>query len=165
MGVSEGCYCGPLLSQSRNSQSLIALDGMENSSVATKNRRNHKSKIKQHQNTLAEMMEPDPPHPHSRPAAQDSPKYEDQLKSLTHQLSKIHFDTQAQLSSLHSMLNERLKERTTEEIQASYDENETKLKEWVRHYRRFRKGNSNKCITQSHYHHTPQIYALPDSVF
>ena len=77
--------------------------------------------------------------------AKDNPtkcakNYEDQLNALTNQLAKIHMDTQAQLSSLQAMLNEKL---TVKESQSQINYDETKLKDWVRQYRRFRKGIYN----------------------
>jgi hypothetical protein len=46
-------------------------------------------------------------------------------------------DTQAQLSSLQAMLNEKL---TLKQSQSQLNYDETKLKDWVKQYRRFRKG-------------------------
>lgn len=69
--------------------------------------------------------------------AQCAKNYEDQLHTLTSQLAKIHLDTQAQLSSLQAMLNEKLVTKASQNP-VNYDEN--KLKDWVRQYRRFRKG-------------------------
>lgn len=141
MGVSEGCYCGPLLLTSSNSQSLLALNGAEPQPVyhRDKHHKAHKDKRKSRHEPLEEDLTPRP-----SGLVRDTTKYEDQLKTLTHQLSRIHLDTQAQLSSLHSMLNERLKDKPEDEPvhQDEIETNETKLKEWVRLYRRFRKGNS-----------------------
>ncbi|OXA64697.1 Ankyrin repeat domain-containing protein 6 [Folsomia candida] len=80
--------------------------------------------------------------------AQCAKNYEDQLHTLTSQLAKIHLDTQAQLSSLQAMLNEKLVAKTSQNP-INYDEN--KLKDWVRQYRRFRKELSKnpKALIQA----------------
>ncbi|XP_035707684.1 ankyrin repeat domain-containing protein 6 isoform X2 [Folsomia candida] len=80
--------------------------------------------------------------------AQCAKNYEDQLHALTSQLAKIHLDTQAQLSSLQAMLNEKLVAKTSQNP-INYDQN--KLKDWVRQYRRFRKELSKnpKALMQA----------------
>ena len=124
MGVSEGCYC--FLSQNQNSQSMMALNPQSQP---------HPKKQKQ------EPLQQLPSQSQPLPGSSGEKKYEDQLKSLTNQLSKIHLDTQAQLSSLHSILNERLKDPGDE---PDHGFNESQLKDWVKQYRRFRKGNKFK---------------------
>ncbi|ODM88292.1 Ankyrin repeat domain-containing protein 6 [Orchesella cincta] len=103
IGISEGCYCTPIL---QPTTSVV-----------------------------------------DSPAVQCAKNCQEQLRTLTTQLSKIHLDTQAQLSSLQSMLNEKLTQRE------SYQKNscETQLKDWVKQYRRFRKELSKnpKALIQA----------------
>lgn len=202
-GISD-CYCNTLLSQNQsNSQSMVALNDNNNGSKVNKksskhhNTHTHSSHhhgegyhsqrhqrggggervqgrrgLKQQDLDRHQELTTEPPiHIIGK-----GTKYEEQLKTLTTQLSKIHLDTQAQLSSLHSILNEKFKDKRSHsrqnggvddevcseegenpeeeqqggagcEIEGETDEfNANKLKEWVKKYRRFRKGKIVKFV-------------------